>query len=133
MKSTLTIQKKGTMLHPKLANQFIEQILLEKGCKFSKHKNYELWVYPKDNPRYWYVLKGTTRKEVVREIKPTFINKYVNRSVEQLQQILEDKEQKLEQLQKEVIELRSKKKVKEIRSTQTNLTSFIQGKEGVSW
>lgn len=133
MKGPLVIQKGGFKLHPDLTKQFIEQILRDKGCKFSEHQNYELWAYPGDNPKFWYILKGDTRKEVVREIKPTYINEYVNNSVERLQEILISKEKKMQQLQTEILKLKTKKRVKEFESEQRDLNQFIQRREEVSW
>lgn len=125
MKSFVNIKKIGQKLHPELTNVFVEQILFKKGIKHSKIDNFELWSCPSGRTQIWYIIKCTAnKKKVVREIKPTETHEYTNNCFLTLSDKIEKKSKQIESLNKELLELKTKKKIKEIKQ-EFNLIGFM--------
>ena len=79
MKSYVEIKKEGIEFNKKFSQEFIKEILKDKGIKEGKgSRNYSLWGFPRDNPQIWYIVKGDYRKKVVREVTPSLVCKYVS-------------------------------------------------------
>ncbi len=112
MKSFPKIQKSGTQLHPSLTNQFVKDMVIDNGLKFSEHLDYELWSCPSGKTIIWYLVKNSgTRKIVIKEIKPTDTKKYVNDCFLTLSKKIVEKENKIEQLKEELTKLKNKNKI----------------------
>lgn len=116
MKSFPKIQKSGTQLHSSLTKEVVKDILVDNGLKFSEHKEYELWSCPAGKTIIWYIVKNAgKRKLVIKEIKPTETKKYVNDCFLTMSKRIEELEKKKEKLTDELLQLKTKRKVKEIK------------------
>jgi IS4 transposase len=81
MKSYVEIKREGIEFNREFAQEFVREVLKDKGIKEIGSKKYSLWGFPKDNPQIWYIVKGDYRKRVVREITPSLVCKYVSQSL----------------------------------------------------
>jgi len=115
MKSVFNIVKSGTKIHQDLTNEFIEDVLKENGLKFSEHKEYELWICPSGKTDLWYIIKNCgTRKKVIKWFGPTEQTKYTNDYFKVLSNKIQEKEQRIEKLTQELLEMKTKRKVRDI-------------------
>ena len=78
MKSYVEIKREGIEFNKQFAQEFVRELLKDKGIRETGSKQYTLWGFPKDNPQIWYIVKGDYRKRVVREITPSLVCKYVS-------------------------------------------------------
>lgn len=133
MKSAITITNNGKMMNPELCQEFVIKVLQDKGLKFTEHNDYELWRYPKTGTLIcWYILKKSdTRREVIRQINPTFVGDYVdnwfntiNDRIINKKSEIQKKEEEIKELRHTIIKLETKKKIKTIKQDY-NLEGYI--------
>ncbi len=79
MKSYVEIKKKGFELDKKLSHKIIKDILYERRVENNIDK-YSIWGFPKDKPKFWYVITGDIRKRVFADLSSKIVNKYLSQN-----------------------------------------------------
>jgi hypothetical protein len=79
MKSYVEIKRGGVEFNKKFSQAFIKELLKDKRIKDGDLSKFSLWGFPKENPQIWYIVKGTYRKRVIKEVTPSIVCKYVSK------------------------------------------------------
>ncbi|MCA9497225.1 MAG: hypothetical protein KC589_09860 [Nanoarchaeota archaeon] len=117
MKSFIKINKKGEKINSNLSDVFIKKLMGEVGLVVSNYKGYSLWYYPNNSRgELYYIVKNSTRNQVIKPIKPALVSKHINKT-------FLDLNGKINNLQEELVELKTKKN--NVEETSSNLLNFI--------
>jgi hypothetical protein len=89
--SVIAIKNNGLKFDSCVAEHFIEELVNSTGKLYSSKDNYELWGYPKECPRMFYVLKVTEsdRRKVIKPISPIPM---INMAFSKLGKVVKEKE-----------------------------------------
>lgn len=126
MKGFLQIQQEGIKLNPKLTKTFIKTLISDLGLKLSQCGEYSLWGYPKELPKIYYIVKkGTKQSKVLRDIKPTTMNHYINNTFLSIDEKITYLEEENKQITNELLILKTKKKLNQFQDNTRNLIEYI--------